>query len=117
LESGLVARSGVGEKAGGRAGAEGRRRAGWEGAMVPVGWTGLTSVLGGDFRLAGLARRAVELIVAGGGVGEGGAVAGAAVGAVEGCGSTGGAELARGVLLAPLSRPSVQSVAHRAGVL
>jgi hypothetical protein len=85
--------------------------------MVPVGRTGLTVVLGGDFRLARLARRAGGLVVAGEGVGEGGAVEGEAVGAVEGRDSRGDAEIFRGVLLWLLSRPSVLSVAHRAGVL
>jgi hypothetical protein len=83
-----MAGSGVGKKAGGRAGAEGRGWAGWEGTRVPVGWTGLAVMLGGDLRWTGLARRAGKLVLAGGGVGEGvgegGAVAGAAVGAVEG---------------------------------
>jgi hypothetical protein len=62
--------------------------------------------------LAGLIREVGGLVVAGGGVGEGGSVKGGAVGAVEGRGSMGDAEISRGVLLGLLSVPSVLSVAH-----
>jgi hypothetical protein len=52
------------------------------------------------------------LLVAGRGVGEGGAVEGEAVGAVEGRDSRGDAEIFRGVLLWLLSVRFVLSVAH-----